>query len=119
MRRLSRGAIQLSVEEIDAQKTATRSSYGPGVSVDSSWTIAIMMSLVWTPAIILNNSPDRHMAAPSVDVVTVDTMIAFAAKAGSTAADGTGSNSPDTTALLRHLATPGLDVRQALGRVRD
>jgi hypothetical protein len=54
-----------------------------------------------------------------VDVTTADTLVAFAAKAGSTAADGNGSNSPYTMALLRHLVTPGLDVRLALGRVRD
>lgn len=48
-----------------------------------------------------------------------NTLIAFAAKAGSTASDGDGRNSPFTKALLRHLTTPGLDVRIALGRVRD
>jgi formylglycine-generating enzyme required for sulfatase activity len=54
-----------------------------------------------------------------VDVPTADTLIAFAAKAGSTAADGSGPNSPYTTALLEYLVTPGLDVRLVLGRVRD
>ena len=54
-----------------------------------------------------------------VEVVTTDTLIAFAAKAGSTAEDGKGGNSPYTSALVRHLATPGLDVRLAFGRVRD
>jgi hypothetical protein len=54
-----------------------------------------------------------------VEVLTSDTAIAFAAKAGSTAADGDGANSPYTTALIRHLATPGLDLRLAFGRVRD
>ena len=54
-----------------------------------------------------------------VDVLTSDTLIAFAARAGSTAADGDGSNSPYTLALVKHLATPGLDLRLALGRVRD
>jgi hypothetical protein len=48
-----------------------------------------------------------------------DTLIAFAAKAGSTALDGTGSHSPFTEALLKHIAVPGLDVRFAFGRVRD
>ena len=48
-----------------------------------------------------------------------ETLVAYAAKAGSTAADGTGSNSPFTTALLKHLPTPGLDIRLMLGRVRD
>jgi Caspase domain len=54
-----------------------------------------------------------------VEVLTADTLIAFAAKAGSTAADGDGANSPYTTALVKHLTTSGLDLRLALGRVRD
>ena len=54
-----------------------------------------------------------------VEVETSNTLIAFAAKAGSTAADGVGDHSPFTTALLNNIATPGLDLRLALGRVRD
>jgi hypothetical protein len=54
-----------------------------------------------------------------VEPTTPDTLIAFAAKAGSTAIDGEGTNSPFTSALLAHLAAPGLDVRLALGLVRD
>ena len=48
-----------------------------------------------------------------------NTFIAFAAKEGSTAADGDGRNSPFSTALLKHLTTPGLDIRKAFGYVRD
>src|ERR1700680_1332948 len=55
---------------------------------------------------------------PRIDP-TSDTLIAFAARAGSTAGDGVGPNSPYTTALLKHLMTPGLDVSLALRRVRD
>jgi uncharacterized caspase-like protein len=54
-----------------------------------------------------------------VEPTTPDTLVAFAAKAGSTASDGDGANSPFTAALLQHIATPGLDIRWALGRVRD
>ncbi|MCL2713421.1 MAG: caspase family protein [Alphaproteobacteria bacterium] len=54
-----------------------------------------------------------------VEVQTQDSMITFAAKPGATARDGDGTNSPYTTALLRNLATPGLDIRLATGRVRD
>ena len=46
-------------------------------------------------------------------------LIAYSAKAGSTAADGDGDNSPFTMALAKHLTTPGLDVRRAFGFVRD
>jgi hypothetical protein len=54
-----------------------------------------------------------------VEVPSSDTLVAFAAKAGLTAADGDGANSPYTAALVKHVATPGLDIRLALGRVRD
>src|SRR5215831_2481487 len=48
-----------------------------------------------------------------------NTLVAYAQRAGATAEDGAGSNSPYTTALLKHLPTPGLDVELALRRVRD
>ena len=54
-----------------------------------------------------------------VEPTTADTLVAYAAKAGSTASDGTGEHSPYTTALLHNLMTPGLDIRLAFGRVRD
>jgi uncharacterized caspase-like protein len=54
-----------------------------------------------------------------IEVTASNTLIAYAAKAGSIAADGDGANSPFTAALIRNLATPGLDIRLALGRVRD
>ena len=54
-----------------------------------------------------------------VEPTSTDTLIAYAAKAGSTADDGDGQHSPFTTAVLKNLTVPGLDVRLAFGRVRD
>jgi hypothetical protein len=54
-----------------------------------------------------------------VEPTSSDTLIAYAAKAGSTAADGAGDHSPFTAAILKNLAVPGLDLRLAFGRVRD
>jgi hypothetical protein len=54
-----------------------------------------------------------------VEPSSPNTMIAFAAKAGSTASDGNSKNSPFATALVNHLAKPGLDLRKAFGFVRD
>ncbi|HXW27275.1 MAG TPA: caspase family protein [Xanthobacteraceae bacterium] len=54
-----------------------------------------------------------------IEPMSTDTLIAYAAKAGSVSYDGTGGNSPFTTALLKYIAEPGLDIRIALGRVRD
>jgi uncharacterized caspase-like protein len=48
-----------------------------------------------------------------------DTLIAYAAKAGSVSFDGGGANSPFTTALVKYIAQPGLDIRIAFGKVRD
>ena len=54
-----------------------------------------------------------------VEPTNPNTLIAFAAKAGSTAADGEGKNSPFATALMSYVTQPGLDLRKAFGFVRD
>lgn len=40
-----------------------------------------------------------------------NTLIAYAARAGSLSYDGTGSNSPFTAALVKYIAQPGLDIK--------
>jgi hypothetical protein len=50
---------------------------------------------------------------------SIDTLIAYAAKPGTTAQDGGGDHSPFATALIHNLFVPGLDIRLAFGRVRD
>jgi uncharacterized caspase-like protein len=59
----------------------------------------------------------RQLVAPVTDGRNL--LVAFAAKAGSTAEDGHGPHSPWTTALLDNLTAPGLDIRFAFGRMRD
>ena len=54
-----------------------------------------------------------------VEPASPNTMIAYAAKAGSTAIDGDDKNSPFTGALVKYLPRPGLDLRKAFGFVRD
>src|SRR5690606_33201656 len=51
------------------------------------------------------------MNAPSGSIM------AFATAPGSVAADGTGRNGVFTGALLKHLATPGIDIENAFKRV--
>lgn len=46
------------------------------------------------------------------------TLVAFSTAPGTVAEDGKGPNSPFTTALLKWIETPGLDVRQMLSEVR-
>jgi uncharacterized caspase-like protein len=54
-----------------------------------------------------------------VEPTSPNTLIAFASKAGSTASDGDGKNSPFTAALVNHVTRPDLDLRKAFGYVRD
>ena len=49
----------------------------------------------------------------------VGTLIAYATEPENVALDGSGPNSPFTTALLRYLRTPGLEVQQLMTRVRQ
>jgi uncharacterized caspase-like protein len=66
---------------------------------------------------VASRSIGRGLA--KIEPTSPNTLIAYSAKAGSTAQDGDGKNSPFTIALAKHLTTPGLDVRKAFGFVRD
>jgi uncharacterized caspase-like protein len=66
---------------------------------------------------VASRSIGRGLA--KIEPASPNTLIAYSAKAGSTAQDGDGKNSPFTTALSQHLTTPGLDIRKAFGFVRD
>ncbi|MGE5159014.1 MAG: caspase family protein [Gemmatimonas sp.] len=66
---------------------------------------------------LVSRSIGRGLA--KVEPTSPNTLIAYSAKAGSTALDGDGKDSPFTMALAGHLTTPGLDVRKAFGFVRD
>src|SRR5207344_2157078 len=46
-------------------------------------------------------------------------LVVYATQAGAVAVDGTGTNSPFTESLLKHLETSDLDVRQMFFRVQD
>jgi tetratricopeptide (TPR) repeat protein len=48
----------------------------------------------------------------------IGTMIAYATQPDNVALDGDGRNSPFTTALLKHLGTPNLDIGSVMRRVR-
>jgi uncharacterized caspase-like protein len=66
---------------------------------------------------VASRSISRGLAR--IEPTTTNTLVAFAAKAGLTALDGNSANSPYATALVKHIATPGLDLRRAFGFVRD
>lgn len=62
----------------------------------------------------------RSAGAPGLAPVRAasGTLITFATAPGTVAEDGRGRNSPFTTALLKHVETPGLEIRQMMAEVR-
>lgn len=48
-----------------------------------------------------------------------ETLVVYAAKAGATAADGSGANSPFATALAKRMTEPGLEISLLFRAVRD
>jgi uncharacterized caspase-like protein len=46
-------------------------------------------------------------------------LVAYAARDGTTANDGTGRNSPFSAALLKHVETPGLEINYLFRRIRE
>jgi len=54
-----------------------------------------------------------------IEPTSSDTLVAYAAKAGAVAQDGDSGHSPYATALIKYIAAPGVDLRLALGKVRD
>jgi hypothetical protein len=68
---------------------------------------------------LVRGAGTRGLARIDLDAASAKgTLIAFSTAPGSVAQDGTGRNSPFTQALLAHMETPGLDIRQMFGQVR-
>ncbi len=61
-------------------------------------------------------SVGRGLAAVEPDG---ETLVVYAAKAGATAADGTGTNSPFAEALAKRIVQPGLEISLLFRSVRD
>src|ERR1700679_2661095 len=99
----------------------------PSTSPTSSrrWKAAgASTSLSSTPAAtILSPTGWPKAAAPSrglgrMDATGEGSLIVYATQPNNVALDGAGRNSPFTSALLKHIATPGLEVRQMISKVR-
>ena len=71
---------------------------------------------------IARRLPPTRSSAFSRGLARIDgadgTLVAFATQPNRVAADGDGRNSPFSQALLKHLPTPGLELRTLMTRVR-
>jgi uncharacterized caspase-like protein len=109
----------LNFEAIDSD-TVLNSMYGPGKTAivfldacrDNPLTRRFKRSLGTTRS----TAVDQGLAAPNI--ADGGMLIGFSTSPGTVAADGDGRNSPFTTALLNHIATPGLEIQQMMTRVK-
>jgi uncharacterized caspase-like protein len=98
--------LRTNVIVLDACRDNPFASRTPGDSV-ASRSIAIRSGL----------APQAGLS--SGGTLGAGTLIAFATAPGQVAFDGDGASSPFTTALARHIVTPGLELQQMLTRVRS
>lgn len=73
------------------------------------------------PFIAQLKSGGRGTVARTLGIINSEggTMIAYAAKQGQLAQDGTGNNSPFVESLVRHMQRPGLELNMVFRHVRD
>lgn len=117
---------------IDATLNREADLYLQALSLDDA--LRVMEAAVPTRLVILDACRDNpftrslaramgatRSASVGVGLAPVEaaagTLIAYATAPDTKALDGDGANSPFTAALLKHMGTPGIDVRQMFGRV--
>jgi hypothetical protein len=109
----------LNFEAIDSD-AVLNSMYGPGktaiVFLDACRDNPLTRRFKRSLGVTRSTSVDQGLAAPSI--ADGGMLIGFSTSPGSVAADGDGRNSPFTTALLNHIATPGLEIQQLMTRVK-
>ena len=109
----------LQFETIDSD-TVLRSMSGPGktaiVLLDACRDNPLSRRFARSLGATRSNAVAQGLAVPQVAGGGI--LIGFATAPGDVAADGDGQNSPFTTALLKHLAEPGVEIQQVMTRVK-
>ena len=109
----------LQFEAIDAE-TVLRSMAGPGKTaialLDACRDNPLSRSFARSLGKSRSTAVAQGLAVPSISGGGM--LIGFATAPGDVAADGEGRNSPFTTALLKNIATPGLEIQQLMTRVK-
>jgi uncharacterized caspase-like protein len=109
----------LQFEAIDAE-TILRAMSGPGKTaialLDACRDNPLSRRFARSLGATRSTAVAQGLAMPAI--AGGGLLIGFATAPGDVAADGDGRNSPFTTALLKHMATPGLEVQQLMTRVK-
>ena len=109
----------LQFEAIDAE-TVLRSMSGPGKTaialLDACRDNPLSRRFARSLGSTRSNAVQQGLAVPSI--AGGGMLIGFATAPGDVAADGDGRNSPFTTALIKHLQEPGVEIQQVMTRVK-
>jgi Caspase domain len=109
----------LQFETIDSD-VVMRSMAGPGKTaialLDACRDNPLSRSFSRSLGKSRSTAVQQGLATPSVPGGGI--LIGFATSPGEVAADGNGRNSPFTTALLKNINTPGLEIQQLMTRVK-
>jgi hypothetical protein len=109
----------LQFEAIDAE-TILRSMAGPGKTaialLDACRDNPLSRRFARSLGTTRSNAVQQGLAVPAISGGGM--LIGFATAPGDVAADGDGRNSPFTTALLKNMKTPGLEIQQLMTRVK-
>ncbi|KIZ40318.1 MULTISPECIES: caspase family protein [Rhodopseudomonas] len=87
-------------------------------SVPSKTRIILLDACRNNPFPAINGTAGRGLAHVDVKFGTAGTLLAFSTSPGAEAEDGSGDNSPYTTALLKAGREPGLPIEDTFKRVR-
>jgi uncharacterized caspase-like protein len=87
-------------------------------SVPNKMRILMLDACRNNPFPAINQSTGRGLAMVDTKTGAPGTFISYSTSPGSEAEDGTGSNSPYTTALMKVAREPGLPIEEAFKRVR-
>lgn len=109
----------LQFEAIDAD-IVMRSMSGPGKTaialLDACRDNPLSRSLARSLGKTRSTAVQQGLAVPNITGGGM--LIGFATAPGEVAADGEGSDSPFTVALLKNIKTPGLEIQQMMTRVK-
>lgn len=111
-------ATAIDFETVDVDRVINFARQGNGVAIvlldacrDNPLSRRFARSFVASRSAVIG----QGLAEPKISGGGV--VIGFATAPGEEASDGAGGHSPFTAALLKHLATPGLEIQLALTRV--
>jgi uncharacterized caspase-like protein len=114
-------AIVVSIVALDSARAGTREDCVQSANNDSSLVACSAVIAASPAAWAYANRGNAYARKGQYDQAIADygVLVAYSAREGQVADDGTGTHSPFAQALLDHLEEPGLELNLLFRKVRD